>query len=213
MESPIGYADLDPAQKACAVSKVHEATSRYFAHWEDSALREEELDGAIASLLESALRSQSRWDFTLLVTEFVARLNNPHTRFLDELLYSRPDIGFEVLRLEDKWVVVRSARSDITRGDRLVAIDGVSTAEWFERLTRYNAGRPTPERSVSTTFCGCFCPTELSRCWRITEVTSTPSASNGTRILLPRMLMALSTDGSSLARQRIFAYRHSGNQN
>ena len=42
VESPIGHEDLAPAQKAHVVSKVHEAPSRYFAHWEDSALRAED---------------------------------------------------------------------------------------------------------------------------------------------------------------------------
>ncbi|MGE5550359.1 MAG: S41 family peptidase [Bacteroidota bacterium] len=147
MNSPIGDEDISPARKAFVVSKAHESISRYFAHWDQSRLSERDLDDAVASVLDAALATRCRWDFTLTMMEFVSRFNNVHTRFIDDLLYRRPALSVELRYVNGDWLVVSDGRHDLTKGDRVLAIDGVAMAGLFKRMSIYTQGSPQARRA------------------------------------------------------------------
>ena len=129
-------------QRAFVLAKTFQSIPLYFAHWQDSHIRKDELDEAFRGLTEKALAADTRARFSLLLIEFLAQLNNVHTGFRDPCLLDLPPLGMVLRPIEDQWTVIESRLPDLRMGDVVLEIDGKSVDAWYEDLRRYTAGSP-----------------------------------------------------------------------
>ncbi len=135
------------AERVHVLAKVYQSIPLYFAHWEDSSIAKGALDAAFQELVEAALAAEGRVCFSLLMTAFLARLNNGHTLFRDPRLHGRPPLGVLLRPVEGLWTVAASGVAGVTAGDVVRAIEDKPMEAWREDLWRYTAGSPQ-SRSV-----------------------------------------------------------------
>ena len=119
------------------LSKTYSAISNYFVHWQD--VPDLNLDDLYQKYLERAINTDSRYQFDLLMMEFINNLHNGHCWFRDKWLgreYGQPlDFNFRVLA--GRWVVTGSTNPDIKAGDVLEKIDGQDFEAFYQAKKVY----------------------------------------------------------------------------
>jgi carboxyl-terminal processing protease len=133
-------------ERVTMASLIYHIVSTFFP-----GLSQEKFDAAYQQYLATILRSEDRREFDLASMEFVAGLHDGHSWFYDRWLdrtYSQP-VGFLAYPLAGKWTVVLSRLEQIRPGDVVVAIDNVSTDEFFARTRRYISASSSRDAGVS----------------------------------------------------------------
>ena len=134
-------AHLPLKDRVWMASKMYESVQTYFAHWQ--AVPDLDLDANYKRFIEKIVASDDRRTFDLAALEFIGALQNGHTTFNDPWLYrSDPKpVGFEARKTADgKFVIVRSANSDVHIGDELEEIDGKPFGDFFKGNEKYLSG-------------------------------------------------------------------------
>ena len=129
--------DFSAPERAYVASKIYSAIQLYFAH--QPGIADLDFEGAYKSYLDKAMGAKDRREFDLATLEFVAKLRNKHTQFDDQWLrqkYGQP-MGFWVLPLEGKWVVISARDNELRKGDVVRAIDGVDIEAFVRDKERY----------------------------------------------------------------------------
>src|SRR5258707_12034451 len=141
--------NLSVPERAYVASKIYSSIQVYFAH--KPGIADLDFDAAYKSYLDKAMGAMDRREFDLATLEFVAKLRNKHTQFDDQWLrrkYGQP-LGFWVLPLEGKWVVISARDNGLRRGDVVRAIDGVDIEAFVRDKERYvNASSERSARSL-----------------------------------------------------------------
>ncbi len=133
------FRDPTPSERAWIGSKLYEAASRHFAHWED--VPDLDLDVWYRKYLDNAMEAKGRREFSLASMEFVAGLRNGHSSFYDQWLSKKfgGSPGFSLRMISDRWIITASRLAGIVVGDEVVGIDDETFDEFFERQKRYIA--------------------------------------------------------------------------
>jgi carboxyl-terminal processing protease len=121
---------------SCPV-KTYSAINNYFAHWQD--VPDLDLDSLYRSYLEKAIKTQNRYDFDLLVMEFIGQLHNGHSWFRDAWLrrtFGQP-LGFDFRFLNGSWVVTESDIPHLAPGEILSTLNGESFEAFYQRYRIY----------------------------------------------------------------------------
>lgn len=120
------------------ISKTYSAISTYFAHWEDSTFENRQLDEVYHALLQRAIATEGRYGFALIMNEFIARLNNAHSRYTDrKLSKSILPLGFTMRLIDGEWVVHQSHTLDLCMGDVVQTIQHETVETWASRTRPY----------------------------------------------------------------------------
>ena len=129
---------LPQDERLFIISKTCASIALYFAHWEDAAIKPEQLDEVYKDFLKRAITTENRKDFALLMQEFIALLNNSHSRYSDQQVSKETwPLGFLGLNLDGEWVVINSIIGGLKKGDVVLRINGESIDDYYEELSRY----------------------------------------------------------------------------
>ena len=121
---------LTPSERAWIASVIYRTVKEYFAHW--SGLPADfNFDHNYRTYLNQALPAPDRRAFSLATMRLVASLQNGHTEFTDDALYQDKRIlPFYAEPIQGRWTVTVSRTPEISPGDVISAIDGVSIEAW-----------------------------------------------------------------------------------
>jgi carboxyl-terminal processing protease len=175
------------------LAKVFQSIPLYFAHWQDSTIRKDQLDEAFRGLTEKALASGTRAGFSLLMIEFLARLNNIHTGFRDPCLLDLPPLGMVLRPIEGQWTVVESELPDLRVGHVVQDIEGRTVAAWVDELRRYTAGSPQARTVQFADLIRYFIPERYALCFK--DERGADHSLTVDRTLLERSTAPASTEG------------------
>ncbi|MCI0184664.1 S41 family peptidase [Sulfoacidibacillus ferrooxidans] len=129
---------LSLEKRVFIISKTYSSISTYFAHWEDSTFESRQLDEVYYEYLQRAIATEGRYEFALIMHEFIARLNNAHSRYTDrKVSRSILPIGFTMRLIDGEWVVHQSHTLDLCLGDVVQTIQGDSIETWISRTNPY----------------------------------------------------------------------------
>lgn len=120
------------------LSKTYSSIALYFAHWEDAAIKLDQLDSVYNNFLKRAIATENRKDFSLLMQEFMALLNNTHTRYSDnELIKEKKPLGYDWINLNDQWIVTKSSIEELKKGDVIIKINKKAASEYYKEFSKY----------------------------------------------------------------------------
>lgn len=129
------------------LSKTYAAIPLYFAHWQGTP--KFSLDSLYQVWLQKAIETEDRFQFDLLMLEFIARLNNGHSWYTDRWLWSTrgQPLGFYLIYQDAQWVVTQSLIDNVRPGEVIVKIDGQDFEDFFQQQKKYlNASGEWGER-------------------------------------------------------------------
>ncbi len=106
---------LSLAERAEILSKVHTAVHLYFAHWE-ALPADYDFELAYQTALEAGLATEDRREFAIVCLKLIASLQNGHSAYHDMPVFGE-DLGFRVKYVEGQWIVVKSQRDALQRGN------------------------------------------------------------------------------------------------
>ncbi|MFA9458450.1 S41 family peptidase [Halalkalibacter sp. AB-rgal2] len=128
------------------ISKAYAIISKYFAHWEDARIAEDQLDDTYQQYLSKAVHMEGSSEFMKLMLEFLALFNNKHTVYFDrslapaicwEKLEEAIPLGISMKLLDDDWIVVDSVVREIHSGDKVMKINEKPINSWIKTLKCY----------------------------------------------------------------------------
>lgn len=153
--------DLSLHTRVMLVSRVWMAVQFYFAHWHDVDT-DFDLENDIADLMQTALETESRLEFTLAMMRFIAKLNNTHTWYRDFVLEKEhlQKRAYDLSTVDaESWIVQKSYVDSLQAGDVITAIDGKSCRDWFIEVRPYmNASSERIARRLFGRFVRMFIP-------------------------------------------------------
>jgi len=122
------------------MSETIRLVERAFIHWEDAAIRSDELDQFAETFFAKAAEAETRSDFRKVMGELFGRLKNAHSWYFDKLAPEpvNGSISFSMVEMGDEWVVHRDLTDMLTPGDAVVSIEGKHPSQWCKELEPYN---------------------------------------------------------------------------
>ncbi len=132
------------------LSKAYAAIGLYFVHWQK--IPNLDLDAEYRQFLSRTLETSGRYDFDLLMIEYMNRLQNGHSWFRDAWLTRTrgQSLGFDFRYLEPNWVVTKSNLPRLEPGDIIAKIDDVDFETFYRTNRKYT--NPSSERTSRTSF-------------------------------------------------------------
>jgi len=120
------------------LSETIRLVERAFIHWEDAAIRSDELGQLAETFFAKAAEAETRSDFLKVMWELFGQLRNGHSWYFDKLA-SAPDgsISFSMVEMGGEWVVQRDLADVLQVGDAVVSIEGKHPSEWCKQLAPY----------------------------------------------------------------------------
>lgn len=145
LATPVGAQSLDAevlshSERGWVASKMYAVASHHFAHWE--GVPDLDLDDWYQTYLAKAMSAKNRKEFSFASMEFIAGLRNGHSVFIDERLdeeFGRP-LGFQLARLQGRWIVTASRLENLDVGEDVVGIDNETMDTFFDRQQRFIYG-------------------------------------------------------------------------
>lgn len=131
---------ISVGERGFILSKVLQVLTLCFAHWQASKISKVDLDNAFRELSEKALGDITRVEFSLLMYEFFARLNNGHTQYRDPLIENCDDIRVNIDRVEGRFLALGGRVPGLVRGDAIVSINGRDIEDWYADMHKYLYG-------------------------------------------------------------------------
>lgn len=119
------------------ISKAYSLIQSHFAHWQ--GVPDLDLDEIYKNFLTQVLNSSTRFEFDLIMMEFLANLENGHSWFVDKWLNKNytGSIGFKFIPIEDKWVITKSIIDEIHPGDVITKIDNEDFYLFYEQKKKF----------------------------------------------------------------------------
>jgi carboxyl-terminal processing protease len=133
------------------VAAMDKHTREHFAHW--SGMNRSAYDSLLASFRARAARAGSRLAFDYAALEFVASLQNGHTRFRDEWLWKThgQTLWLFLRPSSDGWIVTMSEYDGLRRGDLVTSISGSPIEQFYRDRRQYIAESGERMRRVGLT--------------------------------------------------------------
>lgn len=131
--------DFSLHTRTMIVSRLWMAVQFYFAHWQDVE-PDFALEKEISDLMQVAIDTDDRFQFTLEMMRFISRLNNSHSWYYDQQVVRNhmQKRAYKLSSLDDEhWYVKESYVDSLQPGDIISHIEGKSCAEWFTQLRPY----------------------------------------------------------------------------
>ncbi len=128
---------LPLAERMFILSKTYAAVNTYFSHW--NSIPNFSLDSTFREFLKRAVDTENRFDFDLLMMEFISKLRNGHSWYYDRWLiknFNQP-LGFRFRYISGKWVVTESRVPGLERGDIIEKIDGQDFEDFYQSKKKY----------------------------------------------------------------------------
>lgn len=124
-------------QRVEILSRTYASIPLYFAHWQ--GVGQLSLDSLYSAYLKRAIKTPDRYQFDLLMMEFIGQLNNGHSWYSDPWLYRThgQSLGFYMAYLNNQWVVTRSRVDQLEPGTVLDKINGEPVEAWYQKFRRY----------------------------------------------------------------------------
>jgi carboxyl-terminal processing protease len=136
-------------QRLFIISETIRNIDRFFVHWEDSVITQEELPSITSSFFELAVGKESSYDFTLLMWELIGGFRNGHTFYFDRTIL--PPNGYFNFNLEpnsNSWTVKNSYDENLTNGDLIISIDGKPLNDWYGEIGKYIGAKKEISRKI-----------------------------------------------------------------
>ncbi|RMG64411.1 MAG: hypothetical protein D6715_09760, partial [Calditrichaeota bacterium] len=139
-------------QRVEILSRTYAAIPLYFAHWQ--GVGKLPLDSLYSAYLKQVIKTPDRYQFDLLMMEFVGRLNNGHSWYSDPWLYRKygHPLGFFMTYLNNQWVVTRSQVDGLKPGTVLAKFNGEPVEAWYQKFRRYINGSNERARRAKFAF-------------------------------------------------------------
>jgi carboxyl-terminal processing protease len=129
--------DFSIEERSWMLGKLYLQIAEYFAHWEDASFSRDQLDDVYRACLQEGLAATNRHNFVEVMRRWVGRLNNGHSWCYDSQFKAGSQLGFQMERMEEGWVVIRSLVNEVAKGDVIEFIDGYTPEEWMEKAKPY----------------------------------------------------------------------------
>jgi carboxyl-terminal processing protease len=113
------------------MSRLYNLVKMYFGHWE-ALPPDYDFDAVFDQMLEKALHTEDRREFTLQMMTLIASLQNGHSLYRDNAIQSEAAFGFRLNYLQHQWVVTQSAYTDLPVGAVVEKLDGQPTEDFFQ---------------------------------------------------------------------------------
>ncbi|MGC9780085.1 MAG: hypothetical protein HZR80_12645 [Candidatus Heimdallarchaeota archaeon] len=118
------------------LSKSYSLIREYFAHWQN--VKDLDFDKWYQDILQQAIEIEVRYEFNLLMIEFLAKLNNGHTFFFDNKLWrKRFYLGFKIKPIDKNWCIVQSSTENLKVGSLVEKINGQDFKEFYMQKRKY----------------------------------------------------------------------------
>lgn len=132
------------------MSKTYNAIRQYFAHMPIG--QEIDIDSLYRKYLKKAIKTENRYEFFLLMNEFLAHLKNGHTGYSDRWVLEKygGSLGFVLIYIDGKWVVFKSDIKNLSPGDVVIKINEKDFEEYFQEKKKYICA--SSERAARTYF-------------------------------------------------------------
>lgn len=121
------------------ISETIRSIERFFVHWKDSVINEDDLSSITYLYFNKAVETKSHYEFTLLMWELVGRLRNAHSWYIDKSMPQPPNgyLNFTLEPISGEWVVKNSLDTNLNNGDLIVSLKGKSLDDWYKEIGNY----------------------------------------------------------------------------
>ncbi|MDQ6417850.1 S41 family peptidase [Paenibacillus sp. LHD-117] len=123
--------DFSIEERAWITGRIYHQIAEYFAHWEDSSFPREQLNDVYRECLHEGLAAQNRDRFVAVMRRWIGKLQNGHSWCYDTTFDSGSQVGFQLERMDEGWIVIGSLIDEVDEGDVIELIDGFSPDEWM----------------------------------------------------------------------------------
>lgn len=128
----------------------------YFAHW--YKVPELNVEKLRKEFTNSIKNTKNRYDFYLVMSCMLAKLNNRHTFYYDDKVKKSygMDMGFSAIYHDKlkKWIVVSSSNSEVHMGSIITKVNGIKTDTFFNKQKKYiSASNERSARNNLFSFC------------------------------------------------------------
>lgn len=129
--------DISTNDRVFILSKLHAAVNLYYAHRQDA--EQFDHDTVFQELISKALPAKDRYEFTLVMMEFIASLRNGHCWYVDDRVneWIGQPTGFRMSWSGDIWYIENSRVEDLKPGDVVEFIDGETVTSFFNNRIKY----------------------------------------------------------------------------
>jgi carboxyl-terminal processing protease len=113
------------------LSRTYGAVRLHFSHWQ--GVPDLDLEAAYRGALERALEAEGRYQFALVMMEFLACLRNGHTWYTDPWVTANrgSPLGLRMVPGDGGWMVRHSRLAGVPVGAEVVSIGGEETGSFF----------------------------------------------------------------------------------
>jgi carboxyl-terminal processing protease len=128
---------LSLKERVAIASRIYADIQIYFGHWQ--GIPDFDLSAEYGNYLDKVLATNSRRAFDLASMEFMAKLQNSHSGFVDHWLQQTygQQLNFYAYPIDGQWVVTRSEVPDLKVGDVISALDGDPFASFYQNQRKY----------------------------------------------------------------------------
>jgi len=134
------------------ISKAYSLIQAHFAHWQ--GIPDLNLDENYEKYLNQVLSSTTRFEFDLIMMEFISTLQNGHSWFTDKWIERNypGSIGFKFKPIDNKWVVFESKIDEIHLGDIITKINQENFTSFYEQKKRHIPASSEKTRKMRFTY-------------------------------------------------------------
>ncbi len=118
-------------------SKIYNSIITYFAGWQ--SVSDLNIDGLFKEYIGKVIKVPDRYQFGLLMMEFLALFKNGNCNYMDSFIteeYGSP-LGFKISFYDGKWIIKYSQIEELTNYEVINEIDGEDMESFFQRQNKY----------------------------------------------------------------------------
>jgi carboxyl-terminal processing protease len=131
--------NLSLVERADILAKAYAAIQMYFAHWQ--ALPPDfDFEAVYHKALEAGMQAQTRFEFTLIMMELFAALQNGHSLYTDQAIQqseAAQHLCFRVGYAEDQWFVASSDLAELPVGAVITHLNHQPIEVFFQTNRKY----------------------------------------------------------------------------
>jgi carboxyl-terminal processing protease len=123
--------DMKIEDRMLILHKAMRDIQNYFAHWK--SIPDIQVDELYKEFVKQAIKTDDRYEFAILMKEFMAKFKNTHTWYGDSILWGEY-IPFHVMYhdYEKRWVVLSSRNKEIMPGTVIERIDKEKVEDFYK---------------------------------------------------------------------------------
>ncbi len=130
---------MDIEERLLIFYKAMYDIQNYFAHWK--SLPDIEFDELCRKFIKKVVNARNRYEFTIIMKEFMATFKNTHTWYNDSIFWNEygADLPFYAMYhdYEKKWVVLFSTNKELTPGTIIESIGKTKIENFYKKKKIY----------------------------------------------------------------------------